>query len=331
MQNGKELGRMKKIKLREIWKDEAGDFTPWLAEEENLALLGDTIGLELELEGRETSVGDFRADIMARNTADGTVVLIENQLKRTDHVHLGQLMAYTAGLEAATVVWIALRFTDEHMAALDWLNENTDDQFSFFGLEVELWRIGNSIPAPKFNIVSKPNDWSREARVGAQKELSETDKFRLNYWKHFRKYMEDQNTKLKLPKPNKLHYMTFSIGRSDFKLVTVIRFQNPKRIQCQFEAWRDYSGPMFRYLEENKLEIEKEFGASLDFKKTKKGGGMSLSVFLHTDPQNKNEAEREKQFKWFEDNLMKFDRIFRPLVKDFNPDEWEEYEEDEIE
>ena len=112
------LGRLEPIELREVWISEAGDFTPWLASEENLTLLGDTIGLDLELEAQEKSVGPFRADILCKDTASNDWVLIENQLERTDHTHLGQLMTYAAGLKAVTIVWIADRFTEEHRAAL---------------------------------------------------------------------------------------------------------------------------------------------------------------------------------------------------------------------
>ena len=155
------LGRLEKVELRTAWSSESGDFTPWLAMDENLELLGDTIGLDLELEAQEKSVGPFRADILCKETTTGNWVLIENQLERTDHTHLGQLLTYAAGLEAVNIVWVAERFTEEHRATLDWLNEITDDRFNFFGLEVELWRIGGSNMAPKFNVVSKPNDWTK--------------------------------------------------------------------------------------------------------------------------------------------------------------------------
>ena len=122
--------------------------------EESIELLGETIGIELELEAQEKDVGPFRADILCKNTEDDSWVLIENQIEKTDHKHLGQLMTYAAGSQAVTIVWVASKFTEEHRAALDWLNKITDDNFRFFGLEVELWKIGDSPAAPKFNIIS---------------------------------------------------------------------------------------------------------------------------------------------------------------------------------
>ena len=134
---------------------------------DNVEIAGETLGIDLELEAQEKSVGPFRADIICKDIGSGAWVLVENQLERTDHNHLGQLLTYASGLQAVTIVWIAARFTDEHRSTLDWLNKITDESFRFFGLEVELWRIGGSPAAPKFNIVSKPNDWSRSVAQAA--------------------------------------------------------------------------------------------------------------------------------------------------------------------
>ena len=184
----KSLGRLERVQLRDIWETEDRDFTPWLAREEHLQILGDTIGLELELEAQEKDVGPFRADILCKNTLDDSWVLIENQIERTDHKHLGQLMTYAAGLDAVTIIWVASKFTEEHRSALDWLNKITDTDFRFFGLEVELWRINDSIPAPKFNVISQPNDWSstvsRAARKIEEEGLSPSQELQLKYWSH---------------------------------------------------------------------------------------------------------------------------------------------------
>jgi hypothetical protein len=163
----KDLGRLERVDLRDIWLSEASDFTPWLARKENLDILGQTLVIDLELEAQERPVGPFRADILCKDIGSDRWVLIENQLERTDHNHLGQLLTYASGLEAVTIVWIAAHFTEEHRSTLDWLNRITDGSFRFFGLEVELWRIGDSPPAPKFNIVSKPNDWSQSVAQAA--------------------------------------------------------------------------------------------------------------------------------------------------------------------
>src|SRR5687767_12701248 len=186
------LGRLERVDLRQCWSDEARDFTPWLAQEGNMALLGDTIGLELEVEAQEKNVGLFRADILCKDTITGHFVLVENQLERTDHLHLGQLLTYAAGLEAVTIVWVARQFTEEHRAALDWLNGITNTTINFFGLEIELWRIGDSPLAPKFNVVSKPNDWSKTVRestsAASAATPTSTQQLHLEFWTQFRQY-----------------------------------------------------------------------------------------------------------------------------------------------
>jgi len=159
--SAQELGRIETVQVREIWKDEARDFTPWLAQAGNLALLGDAVGMDLELEGVEKAVGPFSADILCRNARDDRWVLIENQLECTDHTHLGQIITYAAGLDAPTTIWASTGFREEHRAALDWLNQATDETTHFFGVEVSLVRIAGSVPAPIFDVVAKPNDWSK--------------------------------------------------------------------------------------------------------------------------------------------------------------------------
>lgn len=142
--NHAQLGLLEQVDLKNVWNNEPKEFTPWLAKSENLQLLGDVVGIELELEAQEKMLGPFRADILSKDTVNNQWVLIENQIERTDHAHLGQLLTYASGLKAVIIVWIARRFTDEHRAALDWLNEITDSRINFFGLEIELWRIGDS-------------------------------------------------------------------------------------------------------------------------------------------------------------------------------------------
>jgi hypothetical protein len=180
------LGRLERVDLRDIWISEAAGFTPWLARPENMAVLSEALGFDLEIEAQEKTVGRFRPDILCKDTETSRWVLIENQLERTDHGHLGQLLTYASGLDAATIVWIAARFTEEHRSTLDWLNKITDDSFRFFGLEVELWRIGESPAAPKFNIISKPNDWSHSiaqaARAIDEADLSDVRLMQRDYW-----------------------------------------------------------------------------------------------------------------------------------------------------
>lgn len=212
------LGRLEKVDIREIWNNESADFTPWLAQPESLKLLGDTIGLELELESVEKEVGRFYADILCKETTSDRFVVIENQIERTDHDHLGKTLTYAAGLGATAMVWIARHFTEEHRRTLDWLNEITRAEVSFFGLEVEAWHIGDSLAAPKFNIVCRPNDVITESDAA---ELSETRRAQLDFWLAFKEYMEETST-IKCSKPGPYTWISHPVGESGVWMSSVM-------------------------------------------------------------------------------------------------------------
>ena len=154
------LAKLKKVDLREEWKNEASDFTSWLAQDENLQLLSEEIGIDISLIQTEASVGKFSVDILAEEENTGRKVVIENQLEPTNHDHLGKIITYASGFDAEIVIWIVKDVRDEHKQAVDWLNDHTDDKINIFAIRMELWQIGDSPYAPKFYVVSKPNDWS---------------------------------------------------------------------------------------------------------------------------------------------------------------------------
>lgn len=144
-----------KIELRTIWPHEARDFTPWLAE--NLVFLEKPLNMTLELEATEKRVGAFRADIVCRNSLDNSCVVIENQLEQSNHLHLGKVLTYAAGLDAATIIWIAAEVRPEHRETLNWLNKNTPTALQFFGLEINVIQIADSPYAPEFTIATNMN------------------------------------------------------------------------------------------------------------------------------------------------------------------------------
>ena len=156
--------------LRATWPNEAQDFTPWLAE--NIAQLGEALGMDLELQQIEAPVGGYSLDILATDLNRSRPVIIENQLETTDHDHLGKLLTYAAGFDAEAVVWVTREFRDEHRQALDWLNQRTGEDTQFFGITVELWRIGDSLPAPHFNVVASPNGWSKRGQSSCRGKKS---------------------------------------------------------------------------------------------------------------------------------------------------------------
>lgn len=315
------LGRLTKVDLRQAWLNEARDFTPWLAQDENLSLLGEAIGLELELESQEKAVGPFSADILCKDTATDNWVLIENQLERTDHTHLGQLLTYAAGLNAVTIVWVAQRFTEEHRAALDWLNERTDERINFFGLEVELWRIGDSPIAPKFNVVCKPNDWSRTVQQAAtaNSELTPTKQIQLKFWTAFREYMTEKNSFVRCQKPFAQHWTNHALGRSGIHLTSIISSWNSltgtsdPEIRVELYIHDPLAKQEFAALEKLKLEIEKALGFQLTWHNPEDKALCKL--YVRTDADFTNESLWPQQFEWLRSKLEIMHQVFAPIVK----------------
>jgi len=305
-----ELGNLEKVDLRVIWDSESGSFTPWLAQDENLKLLGKTIVLELELESTEKDVGPFRADILCRDTATGDWVLIENQLERTDHVHLGQLLTYAAGLEAVTVVWIAQRFTDEHRAALDWLNNITSENVSFFGLEIELWRIGDSPPAPKFNIVSKPNEWTKRPTSGP---LTETQQMQLEFWSGFREHLMERRSFIKSQKPAPQSWTAFSIGRSGFQLGAAMHTRE-LWLRASVDIWGQDAFAYFQLLKRDKETFEPQLG--MDSIWRARTGGKSCNIYLERGQFDLADRDRWSECQeWLADKLETLHRVFSDRIK----------------
>ena len=315
------LGRLQKVDLREAWSSESSDFTPWLAKDENLKLLGETISIELELESKEKEVGPFRADILCKDTATDDWVLIENQLERTDHIHLGQLITYAAGLNAVTIVWIAERFTEEHRAAMDWLNERTDEKIKLFGLEIELWRIGDSPIAPKFNVISQPNDWSRTVQKAAAGtgEISEHKQFQVRFWTAFREFMESKSSFVKCQKPLPQHWTNHAIGRTGVHLASIISTWNSesgvKDTEIRVELYMDgpNSKQEFALLFTQKDAIEATLGFPLTWRNPEDKAMCRL--YTRQSANFLDEKLWPQQFEWLRQRLEIMHKVFAPIVK----------------
>lgn len=312
-----DLGRLEKVDLRRVWANEAVGFTPWLATAENLALLGDAIGIDLELEAQEKNVGPFRADILCKDTDTGHWVLIENQLERTDHIHLGQLMTYAAGLQAVTIVWVAAEFTEEHRAALDWLNEITSERFRFFGVEIELWRIGNSPAAPKFNIVSKPNDWTKAVGQAARRieseALTNTKLQQLEFWSEFHDYLAACRSPIRPQKPYPQHWMNFGIGRTGFLLGALLH--SPESwIGVELYLNDEDAKTYFRLLKAQKDAIEQELGFELIWLELPERKGCRILHRL-TEVKPLDQDRWPEYREWMRRHLEKFNAVFRPRIR----------------
>jgi hypothetical protein len=244
-------------------------------------------------------------------------VLIENQIEKTNHTHLGQLLTYAAGLEAVTIVWIAKRITDAHKAALDWLNSKTAKGIDFFGLEVELWRIGKSEVAPKFNIRSQPNDWSTEVREAARQTGASTElrQFQLRFWTAFREYMEEAKSPVKCQKASPSHAIVHSIGKVGFYMASVISMgkagSSIKDLELRVELVMSGQN-RFKAIEAFKVNIEKLLGMQLHWHNPT--GNKQCRIYVCKQADLSAEANWPKQQAWLKETLEKFQKVFVPII-----------------
>lgn len=161
-----ELAKIEVLDPRSVWTHEAHDFTPWLLA--NAGALAEVLGIDIELTANEHPVGNFSLDLVGRDLTNDCVLIVENQLAGTDHGHLGQIVTYSAGTDAGTVVWMATSFREEHRQALDWLNGLAQGNARFFGVEIGAIRIAGSPPAPLFRLRAQPNDWHSQVATAAK-------------------------------------------------------------------------------------------------------------------------------------------------------------------
>lgn len=309
----KPLGKLEPVDLREYWKDEARDFTPWIASDEGLALVSEYIGMDLALIDREVSVGPFNADVLARLVQDeGHQVVIENQLGRTDHDHLGKIVTYASGLKAKTTVWIAGEFTDEHRQALDWMNENAIEGVSFFGLEISLYRIGGSPPAPQFKVVSSPNEWAKAVQESQTHNITETKMGQKQFWEELKAYMESKKTFLRLQKPPAQHWYTMAVGRSNF-MISVTVNSRTGMAGCEIYMGGPSAKQAFDMMAADRANIEKEIGAELEWMRL--DDKNDCRIILRRNGTISDQAQRRELLEWFKTTAEKFHRVFAPKIK----------------
>lgn len=290
------LGKIIEIEdLRTVWPHEALDFTPWLAQEENLSHLGDVLGLDISLEEMESSVGSFNADIVGIEEGTGKRIVIENQLESTNHDHLGKLITFAAGKSANILIWIVKRAREEHKAAIEWLNNHTDEDVQFFLVELKLLRIGNSDPAVKFEIIEQPNNWTKEAKKSNQQKNTNSQ-FLFDYWEAFNDYAsqdESFNRYFKIRKPNADHWLSYAVGSSKYHIDTCI-WTKKEEIQVEFYIRDDKS--IYHSLLEHKHEIEDETGIHLYWQELPTKKASRISTSKKADLQNRDDWTN--QFKW---------------------------------
>ena len=300
------LGTLKEIKdLRSIWPHEALNITPWVAE--NVDLLADAVGLDITVDETESSVGDFNVDIYASETGTDRKIIIENQLEDTDHDHLGKLITYASGKGADVVIWVVKHAREEHKAAVEWLNNHTDDKIGFFLCEIKLFQIGDSQIAPAFTVVERPNDWTKEIRKTAS--ANSTQQQRLEYWQAFNDYaFSDANFSriFNKRKPTTDHWMDFSIGSSACHIAVS---QIQKRKAVDVELYINDDKELFKSLFAHKDEIEKNMEMELEWKELPERKASRILIEKTVDLDDR--ATWPEQFDYIMDTCIKMKRAFK--------------------
>ena len=305
------LGMLKEITdLRQVWPHEAKDFTPWLAEEENMNLLGDALGLDITADETESDVGDFSVDILATENGTGRKVIIENQLEDTNHDHLGKLITYASGKAANIIVWLVKHAREEHRSAIEWLNNHTDEQADFFLCEIKLYQIGNSAPAVKFEVIERPNAWSKSIRTNDSMRPSQ--QFRLEYWTAFNDYAFKKKEFAKAfgqRKPSKDHWMDLSIGSSACHLaIDLIR----KNAHLIVELYINEDKSLFKTIYADKEEIESAIGASIEWAELPQKKASRIMIIKDVDFDDK--SQWPEQFEWIVDISLKAKKAFQKYL-----------------
>lgn len=273
-----QLGKLDEVNIRDIWKHEQYDFSAWLAKEDNIKALGDVIGLSLVDLTTEAYVGSYRCDLFAKDETTGIKVIIENQLEITDHDHLGKIITYASGLDAKVIVWIVKEAREEHRSAIEWLNNNTVSEINFFLIEVHAYRIGNSLPAPTFNVVERPNGFTKTTRsAGMDGDLNKSQSERLEFWTMFNTVVAEKGKPFSIRKATTDHWYDVAIGTSGAHIaINLVHKEN----NIVVELYINDDKTLFDHLYEKKAEIEDRTGMSFDWERldTKKASRIKHTI-----------------------------------------------------
>lgn len=306
-----ELGSLEKLEdLRIVWQHEASDFTPWLADEDNIVILGDTIGIEIAEVTTEAPVGGFSADIIAKETGTDRIIVIENQLEDSNHDHLGKIITYASGRDASIIIWIVKNAREEHKKAIEWLNNNMDSNIDFFLIQIELWKINDSLPAPRFNVLEQPNTWAKEVRKISH-EMSDTMIFKLEYWTAFSEYVFSKSEFLRLfnkRKPSTDHWYSVNAGNSEFYFSFLLNtIRDIIAVECYILNNKD----LFQHFYSNKEEIESIVGNTLDWRELPERKASRILIEKKVNLKDTNHWE--SQFDWMKEMGIKFYKAFKSV------------------
>lgn len=306
------LARISKVNPREIWKHEALDFTRWLVKEENISILADELEISLDNIVAEASAGRFNVDIVADEVDLKCKVIIENQLESTDHKHLGQILTYASSYDASIIVWVVTDYTEEHRQAIDWFNRNMNENISFFLVQVEVYRIGDSDAAPKFNVVCEPNNWGKTIKKSSAGDVvSATKLLQMEFWEGLKSYSSSRKMKLNLTHtPQPKHWFNVAIGTSKCHIALTLNTQK-ERLGCEIYIRDDFK--LYSKLFSNREKIESVIGAKLEWMELPEATASRVLLLYEGDPKKRNRWD--EYFEWFCNSVDAFHTAFTPFLK----------------
>lgn len=305
----KQLGKLEKVDVRKVWEHEARDFSGWLVKPENLELLSEQIGIDIEPTGTEIGVGRFRIDILAEEPRTGHKIIIENQLEATNHDHLGKVITYAAGLDAKYLIWIVKDVLPEHLKAVEWLNEHLDDDIRCFLIKIEVWQIGDSKLAPRFEMISVKNDWAATLKsTSVVGDVSATKLRQQEYWQNLCVYIRSKDEQIKLHTPAPQHWLNFSMGNSISHIALTVLTQK-KRLGCELYISNDKV--LFSYLNDNYEQIKTELGEGFSWFEGKVASGLGV---YKTVPDVFDYNKKTEYFEWMYSKVLLFKKVFSPYV-----------------
>jgi len=309
-----EFGEIVIVPMNQIWQHEERDFTPWLAQ--NIEKLGEALGgLQLEVEQTEVYAGNFQLDILAKEVSNNKVVVIENQIYKTDHKHLGQLITYASYFKAEIIIWVSQEVTEEHRSAIDWLNNNTNDKLEFYAVEANIIKIDNSKPALNFKLKAFPNEWTKSSGNTPTTATTETGEL---YRVFFQKLLDELRerhrfTNARTGQPQSWYSFTSGVKGCIYGC----SFARGSKVRAEVyidTPSQEINKEIFRAFEQQKIQLEQEFGEELQFEELPTKRASRIAVYregdIWTDTQTLDEIKN-----WCIEKLLKFKQVFGDKLK----------------
>jgi hypothetical protein len=306
------MGKLVEVDIRKLWGHEQYDFSNWLAEKENLELLNEAIGLTLSEVEKEVYVGSYRCDLVGKDEVTGEKVIIENQLESSNHDHLGKIITYASGLDATVIVWIVKEAREEHRSAIEWLNNNTATKINFFLIEVHAYQIGDSLYAPKFEIVEKPNGFIKNAKSQTGSgEYNRSQSERLEFWNAFNEVLIGRGKPFNVRKATTDHWYDVAIGVSGVHVsLTLVNKEGCIGVELYISDNKELYDSIYEHKDEieNKLQLELDW-QRLDDKKA------SRIVYRIQGLNFDDHSNYEKLMNEMIDKAVLFANVFKKYVK----------------